>query len=210
MGADQSVSCGQACFGDKDGEGKDTLIQTNSMSGMVAMEEENVSLPNAEPVLPAAKADPAEPENVVLEYKDDATYTGEVVNGKRHGNGTYNSPVETYVGQWQDDKQHGSGKHTWSDGRSYDGQYAGGRFSGSGKMVWTSDKGIMVYDGQYQDDVKHGHGKFTWPNGNIYEGGWSGGKRHGRAKFLTSAGKQKEGLWSEDKFIQWLDENSAA
>mmetsp|Transcript_22364 Transcript_22364/g.40257 ORF Transcript_22364/g.40257 Transcript_22364/m.40257 type:complete len:210 (+) Transcript_22364:81-710(+) len=209
MGAGQSqAQCGQACFGG-DTEGKDILQSTSGMSGTEELESSKVAQ------LPSTATKEEDPltsggQTVVLEYKDDATYTGEVVDGKRQGHGTYKSPVETYIGQWQDDKQHGAGKHTWSDGRAYEGQYVAGRFSGEGKMVWTTDKGIMVYEGQYQDDVKHGHGKFTWPNGNIYEGGWQGGKRHGKAKFLTSAGKQKDGVWKEDKFIAWEEEGAAA
>ncbi|CAE7657303.1 PIP5K1, partial [Symbiodinium pilosum] len=142
-------------------------------------------------------------EQATLNFKDDATYTGGVVDGKREGFGTYKSPTETYEGHWKDDKQNGEGKHTWSDGRSYEGQYVNGRFSGKGKMVWRTDKGTMIYEGDYLDDAKHGFGKFTWPNGNVYEGGWQNGKRHGKATFITSTGKQKVGFWHDDKFVKW-------
>eukprot|EP00435_Cladocopium_sp_Y103_P046483 s1191_g13.t1 len=158
----------------------------------------------------AAAVTAANGENVEVKYeKDDATYLGGIVDGKREGYGVYKSNIETYEGQWKNDKQHGNGKHSWNDGRSYEGQYVNGRFSGKGKMVWTTDKGIMTYEGDYLDDAKHGFGKFTWPNMNVYEGGWQTGKRHGKATFTTHQGKQKVGFWQEDKFVRWEAEENA-
>lgn len=157
-----------------------------------------------------AATDKANGENVEVKYeKDDATYLGGIVDGKREGYGVYKSNIETDEGQWKNDKQHGNGKHSWNDGRSYEGQYVNGRFSGKGMMVWTTDKGIMTYEGDYLDDAKHGFGKFTWPNMNVYEGGWQTGKRHGKATFTTHQGKQKVGFWQEDKFVRWEAEENA-
>ncbi|CAE7270659.1 PIP5K1 [Symbiodinium sp. CCMP2456] len=191
-----------ACCGDKDEAGNDVSIQPLEGSGLAGTEEvaETKRAPSSAEENPSkAKAS----EQATLNFKDDATYTGGVVDGKRDGYGTYKSPTETYEGQWKDDKQNGDGKHTWSDGRSYEGQYVNGRFSGKGKMVWRTDKGTMIYEGDYLDDAKHGSGKFTWPNGNVYEGGWQNGKRHGKATFITSTGKQKVGFWHDDKFVKW-------
>eukprot|EP00930_Biecheleria_cincta_P056791 TRINITY_DN42846_c0_g1_i1.p1 TRINITY_DN42846_c0_g1~~TRINITY_DN42846_c0_g1_i1.p1 ORF type:complete len:235 (-),score=46.12 TRINITY_DN42846_c0_g1_i1:123-752(-) len=203
---------GAVCCSDKDGEVDANVAQAPRMDPgkEEAIESKVVQAPSiGEKAKDPAKATMAKDNKTEsIDYGDGATYTGESVDGKREGFGTYKSLSETYVGQWKADKQHGSGKHSWSDGRSYEGQYASGRFSGVGKMIWTTDKGIMCYEGEYEDDVKHGKGKFTWPNGNVYDGGWLQGKRHGQASFLTSSGKQKFGLWKEDKFLQWESEEA--
>lgn len=141
-----------------------------------------------------------------LAISKDATYTGEVVDGKRHGHGTWRNPTETYVGQWFEDKEHGAGRQSWQDGRSYEGEYVNGMFSGHGKMVWPVDDGLMIYEGQYKDDFKNGHGKFTWPSGSVYEGGWLHGRRHGRATFRARTGQQRQGFWHSDEFQGWTSE----
>mmetsp|Transcript_83636 Transcript_83636/g.170592 ORF Transcript_83636/g.170592 Transcript_83636/m.170592 type:complete len:210 (+) Transcript_83636:74-703(+) len=206
MGGQQSKCA--ACCGDKDESGKDISIQPPEGTGLAGTEE--VAETKIEGVAPVAATDKANGENVEVKYeKDDATYLGGIVDGKREGYGVYKSNIETYEGQWKNDKQHGNGKHSWNDGRSYEGQYVNGRFSGKGKMVWTTDKGIMTYEGDYLDDAKHGFGKFTWPNMNVYEGGWQTGKRHGKATFTTHQGKQKVGFWQEDKFVRWEAEENA-
>eukprot|EP00931_Biecheleriopsis_adriatica_P101960 TRINITY_DN76_c0_g2_i2.p1 TRINITY_DN76_c0_g2~~TRINITY_DN76_c0_g2_i2.p1 ORF type:complete len:232 (+),score=69.15 TRINITY_DN76_c0_g2_i2:75-698(+) len=204
MGGQES----KMCCGDGDAD-KSASIQSAEGSGMAGTEElmESKKI-EAVPALEKSEKK-AETKQAVLQYKEGATYTGEVLNDKRSGHGVFKSNNETYDGQWLEDKQHGFGKHTWSDGRTYEGEYANGKFCGKGKMEWNTDKGKMLYEGDYLDDVKHGQGKFTWQNGNVYDGGWQNGKRHGKATFLTSQGKKKVGRWSQDKFLCWEDQEPA-
>jgi len=142
-------------------------------------------------------------EHRMVHYDDGSMYEGQVVDGIRHGEGTYKSGSDQYTGQWEADQQHGKGRQTWNDGRSYEGQFLRGRFSGVGKMSWQSAKGIMTYEGEYVDDLKHGNGKFCWPDGRVYEGDWLRGKRHGRGAFITAKGEYKIGHWAEDRFLRW-------
>lgn len=136
-------------------------------------------------------------------YEDGSTYTGQVLNGKRCGQGTWQSRAGLYEGQWQGDMQHGTGHQTWSDGRVYDGQFDSGKFSGLGRMVWHTQKGLLTYEGQYKDDLKHGTGKFVWADGRIYDGAWYAGKRHGRGTYINTRSERKIGHWVEDKFDRW-------
>ena len=55
-------------------------------------------------------------------------YTGEIKDGKRHGEGTFTfEHGNTYVGQWKDDKKHGLGKATFASGQvSHDGEWVNG------------------------------------------------------------------------------------
>lgn len=198
---------GAACCSDKDGEIDSNIAQAPRVDPGI---EEPIPAVTQTAKEPDKSAPPKDDKSQTIDYDDGTSYTGQVVDGKREGFGTYTSTSETYIGQWQNDQQHGAGKHNWTDGRAYEGQYVKGRFSGFGKMVWATDKGSMWYEGQYENDVKHGKGKFTWPNGNVYDGGWANGKRHGQANFLTSSGKQKFGFWKEDKFLHWEDAKTEA
>jgi len=136
-------------------------------------------------------------------YDDQSTYTGQVLNGKRHGQGIWQSRSGQYEGQWQQDMQHGTGHQTWNDGRVYDGQFDAGKFSGQGRMVWHTQKGLLIYEGQYKDDLKHGMGKFVWADGRTYDGAWLSGKRHGRGTYINAKQERKVGYWAEDKFDRW-------
>lgn len=142
-------------------------------------------------------------ESQTVTYDDGSTYTGQVVNGKRHGQGLWQSRTGQYEGQWQSDVQHGSGHQTWSDGRVYDGQFENGKFAGKGRMVWHTQKGLLTYEGQYKDDLKHGTGKFVWADGRTYDGMWREGKRHGRGMYMNARCEQKVGYWNDDKFERW-------
>lgn len=137
-------------------------------------------------------------------YEDKSTYTGQIVNGKREGQGLWQSANGQYDGQWVADVQHGNGRQTWNDGRVYDGSFQHGAFSGRGRMVWhTQQKGTLIYDGQYDKDLKHGAGKFVWADGRAYDGEWQRGKRHGRGIYTNARSEQKVGYWADDKFDRW-------
>lgn len=148
------------------------------------------------------------PEDVRLQGNDGSTYTGQVKDGLRHGNGTREYPTGSYEGQWQDDLQHGRGKQIWTDGRTFEGQFVLGKFDGHGQMVWHTQKGLLCYDGEYKADAKHGHGRFTWGDGRAYEGQWERGDRHGRGRYTNANGQEKVGYWVHDKFEQWESEDA--
>ena len=60
-------------------------------------------------------------DEVTIEYED-GTYTGEVVGGVPHGQGTLTFPDgEKYIGEFKDGNYHGQGTYTWSDGSRYVG-----------------------------------------------------------------------------------------
>lgn len=143
-----------------------------------------------------------------ITYDDGSTYTGQVVDGLRHGHGIRECSTGSYEGQWEADTQHGRGKQIWTDGRTFEGDFVHGKFDGYGKMVWHTQKGLLVYEGQYKADLKHGSGKFAWGDGRIYDGEWNRGMRHGRGKYTNANSQEKVGYWVEDKFDRW--ESTAA
>ena len=85
-------------------------------------------------------------------YADGSTYSGDWMNGKRHGLGKL---VERngymYYGWWENDLRHGQGEANYPDGSMYDGD-------------WKCDK-------------KYGFGKMTRSDGTSYECEWINDKR---------------------------------
>ena len=120
---------------------------------------------------------PTSQQAVTLIEAGKSFYYGQVVNGKKQGQGIYTLADGTkYEGEWQDNKKHGSGMLTLPDGEKYVGQ-------------WQADK-------------RHGQGKGTWPNGSQYEGGWRDNKAHGQGIFTQVNGVKYEAEWEDGKVIE--------
>ena len=113
-----------------------------------------------------------------VEYDGGDVYEGEILNGKRHGHGTY----------------------TWADGDTYEGDWKDGKRCGRGKLIQygKSPSGETYikysYDGEWLDSKEHGHGICVegdfgmYKNDKVYEGEWVNGKRQGRfVWYLTNS-----------------------
>ena len=113
-----------------------------------------------------------------VEYDGGDVYEGEILNGKRHGHGTY----------------------TWADGDTYEGDWKDGKRCGRGKLIQygkspTGEKYMKYsYDGEWLDSREHGHGICVegdfgmYKNDKVYEGEWVNGKRQGRfVWYLTNS-----------------------
>ena len=113
-----------------------------------------------------------------VEYDGGDVYEGEILNGKRHGHGTYTWAYgDTYEGDWKDGKRCGRGKLI---------QY-GKSPTGETYMKYS-------YDGEWLDSKEHGHGICVegdfgmYKNDKVYEGEWVNGKRQGRfVWYLTNS-----------------------
>lgn len=147
-----------------------------------------------------------------------STYTGNFVNGKRHGTGKYvdgrtgftyegawvedlrqghgemrdDSGRCTYVGMWRDDKRWGHGKLIdYQTGETYEGDFKGGKFDGTGK--WN--QGNVSYKGDFLDGKRHGTGCCTYADGTVHMGEWYQGVRHGPGKVVSPDSVQFDGVW---------------
>mmetsp|Transcript_95748 Transcript_95748/g.310257 ORF Transcript_95748/g.310257 Transcript_95748/m.310257 type:complete len:285 (+) Transcript_95748:120-974(+) len=138
-------------------------------------------------------------------HEDGSAYKGQLLDGKRHGHGVWESKSEKYIGQWRFDAMDGYGRQVWQDGRVYDGQFKAGRLHGDGRMEWRSREGSASYEGQYLDDSKEGRGMYCSSAGQIYHGEWTQGMRHGRGAHTEADGKSRRGIWSQDKLARWVD-----
>lgn len=93
-------------------------------------------------------------------YDNGEKYTGELLDGQRHGQGTCFYPNgNRYEGGWQEDSMFGPGVYTWKDG--------------------------SVYKGEFVEGSKSARGVMTWADGQRYEGAWRYPNRRGpEAEFL--------------------------
>ena len=143
---------------------------------------------------------PTSQQAVTLIEAGKSFYYGQVVNGKKQGQGIYTLADGTkYEGEWQDNKKHGSGMLTLPDGEKYVGQWQADKRHGQGKITWPNGS---QYEGEWQADKRHGQGKGTWPNGSQYEGGWRDNKAHGQGIFTQVNGVKYEAEWEDGKVIE--------
>ena len=67
-------------------------------------------------------------------------YTGEFMNGKKHGRGeatiSKNTGDDRYVGQFREGRMHGRGTYYFSNGGKYEGGWMAGKKEGTGVETW--------------------------------------------------------------------------
>ena len=155
-----------------------------------------------------------------LKFSHGETYSGEVRDGKRNGQGTNTWPDGgIYVGEFKNDKSHGQGTYTYSNGDSYVGEFKYGERNGQGTYTWPNGN---IYVGEYKDgkrngqgnhslssgqryvgehknDKPHGQGTYTYPNGGSYVGEFKDGVRNGQGTFRWPNGNIYVGEFKDDK-----------
>ena len=126
-----------------------------------------------------------------------ATYTGEVLNGKRHGRGIQIwDDGAKYEGNWENDKSNGYGTFYHTDGDVYQGYWKNNRANGKGIYI-SSDGGR--YEGYWIDDVQNGFGTEKWNDGSSYKGNYDMGKKEGYGEYEWSNGSIYKGFWKDNK-----------
>ena len=115
-----------------------------------------------------------------------ATYTGEVVNGKRHGKGIMEfENLDVFNGSWSNDEMDGVGLYKFWDS--------------------TLDQfSKKVYNGQFRHGVREGVGMMIYENGDIYNGNWNNNVRDGNGVLVCRDGRFFDGLWSNGKMVKGL------
>lgn len=77
-------------------------------------------------------------------------YEGDIVDGKRHGKGTYTwNDGQKYTGEWRNGDRTGYGKYYWADGAVYEGQYTLNKKMEEANMyilmeLFTMEHGLMI------------------------------------------------------------------
>ena len=140
-------------------------------------------------------------------------YTGDLVEGRRHGIGQmqYNTfdywfPL-LYQGKWADDKIQDEGIMKYNDGSEYYGFWEKGKRHGQGKMTYMNGD---IYSGCWLDDRRF-EGTLTFNNKCHYTGMWKNDKMHHGIYTNTRHSWRFEGTFDDayplDGTLTYLDEN---
>ena len=131
-------------------------------------------------------------------YDATGTYTGEFLDGRRHGQGVFEmNGFARYEGAFQDNSMEGEGVLELQSGRRYQGEWRESRQHGRGKYVWPDG---CVHEGEYREGFKHGPGTFTWADGSRYEGEFADDLRTGKGVYWQSSGEMYEGEFLDGQF----------
>ncbi len=136
---------------------------------------------------------------------DGNIYTGSLINGKRHGNGTlFIKDGGKYDGEWIDNLYDGTGTLILPNGDIYVGTFSKGFIHGNGKMFYSDGS---YYKGDYVYGVREGFGLYFVDNDNKYNGYWKNGLQNGKGKAYIN-GSYKKGLFENNVLIKNLAEAS--
>lgn len=128
---------------------------------------------------------------------DGVTYTGYLIRGQLHGEGTYRSETRELTGTFD----HGNfvkGQATihYDNGAVYTGQWSNGKRHGYGTLTYASGD---RYEGNWKDNKFHGYGIYSYSDGSRYEGNWENGKKSGKGKSISKDGSVWEGTYVNGK-----------
>lgn len=132
--------------------------------------------------------------------RDEMTYEGEFVEGRRHGRGEWVRHGARYCGDFYEGDAHGRGTYTSADGAVYEGEWRHNRRHGVGRDHYPPKDGVarLRYEGEWHADERHGSGAKYAATGRLeYDGEWRRGKRHGTGRYVFSDGSDYVGEWRD-------------
>ncbi len=133
------------------------------------------------------------------DYPGGEHYSGQFLDGKRHGFGTMTYPNgDIYEGEYKNGKREGQGQMTYANGNVYDGQWVNSKKSGQGILVLANDD---RYEGEFSMGAFGGCGTYYFANGNSYSGMWMANNRNGMGIMTYADGVQEEQIWEDGKKI---------
>ena len=128
---------------------------------------------------------------------ENAIYTGEIIQGMRHGKGVQIwDDGAKYDGEWKFDKANGQGTFYHIDGDIYQGEWVDDRANGEGTYINADG---ATYQGQWKDDIQDGYGTEIWNDRSSYKGYYIKGKKQGWGLYKWADGNQYEGEWWDNK-----------
>ncbi len=131
---------------------------------------------------------------------DDGTYTGQILDGKPHGAGTWvHEDGARYEGEFKEGFFHGQGKYVDVSGTQYSGGWKKSLAHGYGTFYFPE---VLEYTGELKEGVFHGQGTLTFFEGEEYVGEFQEGRPHGRGTVTYPDGTVEEGLWEHGALVE--------
>jgi len=116
---------------------------------------------------------------------DGATYNGEWMDNRPHGQGVWTNKIFIYEGSMNYGKRHGRGTTTYKNGK-WSGVY---NDNVEEMGVFTGITGIVI-DGQWNALYKNGYGTINYNNDSLYFGEWNAD-----AEILKKGNAPTESIW---------------
>ena len=151
---------------------------------------------------------------IILEkYNDGSFYSGEKLNGFKHGKGKYQfSDGAVYEGNFENDQISGFGTLYFPNKcLGYIGMWKNGKFHGKGSL-YNKNPGFLrnfdpqdfsklgngwnKYEGEFEEGAREGRGMLYLMNGDIFEGDFRRDVVHGRGVIRTEEGGIFFGEWN--------------
>lgn len=133
-----------------------------------------------------------------LQSENGDRYTGEFLNGARHGRGILISAQdERYEGEFKAGIKHGEGMIVLPTGERYTGTFANNLRYGKGSATYADGS---TYEGGWLADRHHGQGTHVTMSGTKYVGQWAGGFKSGAGHVVFCNGSKYLGQWDRDCF----------
>jgi len=131
-------------------------------------------------------------------YEDGRAYSGGFVRGKQQGEGHMVFPDGAdYTGTWEQDRRHGQGRMKYPNGMVYEGPFVMGKREGHGRCTWPDG---WVYDGEFQDDKMTGRATKTTNTGVLLTTTFVDGHANGPGTVTTPDGRVQHGVFKDDRF----------
>lgn len=125
---------------------------------------------------------------ITINLPNGDSYTGDIQNGKYHGQGEYFFKGQNlvYRGTFVEGRQHGQGVLSLASTSEaiYDGTWELGRKNGLGNYLYGLEE---YYNGEWKNDEKEGNGFFSFQGGS-YNGQWTRNRAGGRGNLKLSDG----------------------
>ncbi len=126
-----------------------------------------------------------------------AIYTGDMMDGMRHGKGVQIwDDGAKYDGEWKFDQANGYGIFYYVDGDIYQGQWENDKANGEGTYFNLDG---ATYQGGWKDDLQDGFGSEQWNDGSSYKGYYKEGMKNGYGVYIWADRSKYEGYWKENK-----------
>ena len=136
-----------------------------------------------------------------------AVPSGQIVNSGGSSSGaefrteTYENG-DQYTGQFVNGKYNGKGTYTWANGDVYEGEFMDGQAGGTGRLTFFGNG--QYWEGQFvQGMISDGSGVFYWgSDGDKFDGQWINGKPDGTGILLHADGTSNKVTYKDGVFVE--------